>query len=151
VAPGRSGPSSLVGGALVHGALPAPAGLAEVTHDDSRRPIRTHGQARLNHRKAAPAPPSLLASELDGTGAALLDLWSRAAAKVELMDAWQAQQGPGWLDADGKPPGYHLVYFAALNSSRLALRELTHHLRARGRRDAAALAEQNLARFRGAA
>jgi hypothetical protein len=48
------------------------------------------------------------------------------------MDAWSAEHG--WLSEDGKPPGFVAVYFAAINSARLALSKLDDHLRARGKR-----------------
>lgn len=72
----------------------------------------------------------LSAADLSGLGMARLDTYARAQAKVELMDAWQAAHGPGWLDATGKGPGYQDKYFAALNASRLALDKLEDYLRA---------------------
>lgn len=74
----------------------------------------------------------LRASDLDGMALGYLELWARCAAKIELMDAWSAEHG--WLDDDGKPPGFVAVYFAAVNSARLALGKLEEHLRARGKR-----------------
>jgi hypothetical protein len=74
----------------------------------------------------------LRASDLDGIALGYLDTWARAQAKVELMDAWSNEHG--WLTEDGHPPGFVAVYFAAINSSRLALSKLEDHLRARGKR-----------------
>lgn len=71
-------------------------------------------------------------SDLDGIALGYLDAWARAQSKVELMDAWSAEHG--WLDIEGKPPGFVAVYFAAINSGRLALGKLEEHLRARGKR-----------------
>lgn len=71
----------------------------------------------------------LRASDMDGIGLALLDGWARAQSKVELMDSWTAEHG--WLDDAGNPPGFTPVYFAALNSARLALGKLAEHLKVR--------------------
>jgi len=71
----------------------------------------------------------LRANEIDGIGQAYLDGWARAQAKVEIMDSWAA--GRGWLDEQGRPPGFHDHYFAALNSARLSMNALSQHLKAR--------------------
>jgi hypothetical protein len=72
----------------------------------------------------------LRAADLDGVALGYLDAWARAQSKVELMDQWAAEHG--WLDEDGRPPGFVSVYFAALNSARLSLGKLEEHLKARG-------------------
>jgi hypothetical protein len=71
----------------------------------------------------------LRASDLDGLGLAYLDTWSRAAAKVELLDKWAAEHG--FLDEDGNLPPWHTFYLAALNSCRLTLAKFEDHLRQR--------------------
>jgi hypothetical protein len=70
------------------------------------------------------------AGDLGGVARALLDNWSRAQAKVELLDAYFAQHG--FLDGKGKPRGGVAVYFTALNSARLALARLDEQLGRRG-------------------
>jgi hypothetical protein len=74
----------------------------------------------------------LRAADLDGIALGYLDTWARAQAKVELMDAWSNEHG--WLDDQGRPPGFVAVYFAAINPTRLALGKLEEHLRAKGKR-----------------
>ena len=74
----------------------------------------------------------LRAADLNGIGQGYLDSWARAQAKVELMDAWSDEHG--WLTDDGKPPGFVAVYFAAINSARLALGKLDEHLMAQHKR-----------------
>jgi hypothetical protein len=69
----------------------------------------------------------LRTSDLDGVGIAYLDAWARAQSKVELMDAWSAEHG--WLTPEGVPPPFVLVYFAAVNSARLAIDRFAAHLR----------------------
>jgi hypothetical protein len=71
----------------------------------------------------------LRVSDLDGIGLAYLDGWARAQAKVELMDAWSAEHG--WLTPEGTPPPFVLVYFAAVNSARLAIDKFAAHMRQR--------------------
>ena len=71
----------------------------------------------------------LRVSDLDGIGLAYLDAWARAQAKVELMDAWSAEHG--WLTPEGNPPPFVLVYFAAVNSARLAIDKFSAHMRTR--------------------
>jgi hypothetical protein len=39
----------------------------------------------------------------------------------------------GWLDEDGQPPAFVKVYFSALNSARLALRQLEQNLVEQGK------------------
>jgi hypothetical protein len=65
--------------------------------------------------------------DFDGIGLALLDNWARAQSKVELYDAWAAEHG--YLTAAGESPPWVREYFAALNTSRLALRALQEHLK----------------------
>jgi hypothetical protein len=72
----------------------------------------------------------LRASDLDGVGAALLDNWSRAQAKVEILD-WHFEQ-VGLLDESGEPRGATRIYFTALNSARLSAVRLSEHLKTRG-------------------
>jgi hypothetical protein len=71
----------------------------------------------------------LRVSDLDGIGIAYLDAWARAQAKVELMDRWT--DAHGWLTPEGAPPPFTLVYFAALNSARLAIDKFAAHMRTR--------------------
>lgn len=76
----------------------------------------------------------LRAADLNGIGLGYLDTWARAQAKIELMDAWSNEHG--WLSQDGQPPGFVAVYFAAINSARLALGKLDEHLAAQHKRHA---------------
>jgi hypothetical protein len=71
----------------------------------------------------------LRTSDLDGVGIAYLDAWARAQSKVELMDLWSAEHG--WLTPEGVPPPFVLVYFAAVNSARLAIDKFAAHMRQR--------------------
>lgn len=105
------------------------------------KPLKlTHGarnEARVRHvatvqKRRLLRQIGLRASDLDGIGLGYLDTWARAQAKVELMDAWSNEHG--WLTEDGKPPGFVAVYFAAINSARLALGRLDEHLKERGKR-----------------
>ena len=70
----------------------------------------------------------LRASDLSGLGLARLDNYARAQAKVELYDLWA--DANGWVTAEGGSPAFVDKYFAALNSSRLALNALEDYLRA---------------------
>jgi hypothetical protein len=72
-------------------------------------------------------------ADLDGAGAAYLDLWARAQAKVELMDAYANEHG--WIGPGGKPPAFAAFYFTALNAARRALDGFVKHLKDTGRRD----------------
>jgi hypothetical protein len=72
----------------------------------------------------------LRASDIDGIGLCLLDNWSRAQGKVSLMDLFFEEHG--FLDEQGEPRGAVRVYFAAVNSARLAATRLSEHLRSRG-------------------
>ncbi len=72
----------------------------------------------------------LKASDMDGVGLALLDNWSRAQAKISLLD--QYFDVKGFLDEEGAPNAAAKVYFTALNSARLAATRLSEHLRVRG-------------------
>lgn len=71
----------------------------------------------------------LRAGDLDGLGAAYLDAWARAQAKVELLDSWFSSHG--FLDSEGAPTPGVAVYFTAVNSARLSLSRLEDHLRKR--------------------
>jgi hypothetical protein len=72
----------------------------------------------------------LRVGDLDGIGAALLDNYSRAQAKVALLDTYFVEHG--FLKEDGEPNGAAKTYFTALNSARLAATRLSDHLRQRG-------------------
>lgn len=67
--------------------------------------------------------------DLDAIALGYLDLWARAQSKVELYDSWAHEHG--YLNAAGESPPWVKEYFAALNSSRLALGKLAEHLKAR--------------------
>jgi hypothetical protein len=60
----------------------------------------------------------------------LLDNWSRAQAKVNLLD--QFFELRGFLDEEGEVRGPVRVYFTAINSARLAATRLSEHLKGRG-------------------
>jgi hypothetical protein len=87
----------------------------------------------------------LRASDLSGLGMARLDTYCRAAAKVELYDLWADEHG--WVTADGGSPAFVDKYFAALNSSRLALDRLEGYLKANhGKRTAVDLSQYRTGR-----
>jgi len=67
---------------------------------------------------------------MDGVGLALLDNWSRAQAKTQLLDDYFDARG--FLDDEGEPRGPAKLYFTAINSARLAATRLSEHLKARG-------------------
>lgn len=71
-------------------------------------------------------------TDLDRLGAAYLDGWARAQAKVELMDAYADERG-GWLDGEGNPPAFAGFYFRALDSARRSLDKLSDYLKERNR------------------
>ena len=72
--------------------------------------------------------------DLDGVANGLLDNWSRAHAKVVLMD--QYFQARGFIREDGEPEPATKIYFVALNSARLALTRFGEHMKTRtGKRD----------------
>ena len=102
------------GAALKHGAR-SPDQIAASARAQKRRLLRQLG---------------LRASDVDGVGLALLDNWSRAQAKVSLLDLYFEQRG--FLDPEGEPNGAARVYFTALNSARLAATRLSEHLKACG-------------------
>ena len=106
------------------GGLPR-ARLAMVRHSPAQIAPVARAQRRRFLRHAG-----LRAADLDGLGLALLDNWSRAQAKVELLDRYFA--AAGFLDASGEPRPAAKVYFADLNSARLAADRLAEHLKARG-------------------
>lgn len=66
--------------------------------------------------------------DLSGIAFALLDNWSRAQGKVELLDAYFDEVG--FLDAHGIPRPATRLYFVALNFARVAVVRLAEHLRA---------------------
>lgn len=92
---------------------------------------RTVGRTAAVQKRRLLRQIGLRASDLDGIGLGYLEGWARAQAKVELMDAWTAAHG--WLGADGTPPPFVATYFAAVNSTRLALDRFSDHLKARGK------------------
>ena len=55
----------------------------------------------VNQKRAFLRQNGLRKRDVDGVGLALLDAWSRAAAKVFLMDAWFEEHG--FLDGEGVP------------------------------------------------
>ena len=67
--------------------------------------------------------------DLDGVANGLLDNWSRAQAKVTIMDEHFAAHG---FIKDGEPvPVPKIIYFVALNSARLALTRFGEYMKAR--------------------
>lgn len=96
-----------------HGAN-SPAQIVRVARGQKRRLLRQIG---------------LRAADLDGVALALLDNWSRAQSKVELLDRWLAEHGV--VQEDGEPTPPMKIYFTALNCSRLAATRLAEHLRER--------------------
>jgi hypothetical protein len=75
----------------------------------------------------------LRTSDLDGISLGLLDNWSRAQAKVELLDEFFARRG--FLTDVGEPQAAAKIYFVALNSSQRALAKLAEHMHRRGTRE----------------
>ena len=92
---------------------------------------RVSGRATAQKRRLL-RQNGLRASDLDGLGLAHLDLAARALAKVELLDEYWADPAHGFINAKGEPHPAAKVYFAAINSARLALARLEAHLRAQG-------------------
>ena len=71
--------------------------------------------------------------DLDGVANGLLDNWSRAQAKVTIMDEHFAAHG---FIKDGEPVPVTKIYFVALNSARLALTRFGEYMKTRtGKRD----------------
>jgi hypothetical protein len=95
----------------------------------ARSPSQITTSARAQERRIL-RQLGLKASDLDGVGMALLDNWSRAQAKVQLMDAHF--DAAGFLLESGEPNGAAKLYFTALNSARLSATRLSEHLKARG-------------------
>ena len=85
----------------------SPAIVAQHARAEKRRFLRQTG---------------LRIGDLDGVALAYLDGWSRAQAKIALMDRWIAEHG--FLDDDGNPPPFIGIYFTAINSARLAISRL---------------------------
>ncbi len=67
--------------------------------------------------------------DLDGVANGLLDNWSRAQAKVTIMDEYFAARG--FIREDGEPEPATKIYFVALNSARLALTRFGEHMKTR--------------------
>jgi len=121
---------------------------------------RTHGarSQALVTRRAAYVKQSVLQPlgmrqvELDGVARRHLDLYARCAAKVALMDAWADEHG--WVDEEGRSPGFAREYVAMVNAAGRALARLDAHLKryqqpaplARIQRRVAAKANENKAR-----
>jgi len=66
--------------------------------------------------------------DLDGVANGLLDNWSRAQAKVTIMDEHFAAHG---FIKDGEPVPVTKIYFVALNSARLALTRFGEYMKTR--------------------
>jgi hypothetical protein len=107
-----------------------PGNTAAETHG-AQSERRVSGRATAQKRRLL-RQNGLRASDLDGLGLAHLDLAARAVAKVEILDEYSADPAHGFIDAKGEPHPAAKVYFAAINSARLALARLEAHLRARG-------------------
>lgn len=104
-----------------------PGNQLAVTHG-ATSPVQI-GREAANQKRRILRQIGLRKSDLDALGRALLANWSRAAAALQLMDAFAAEHG--WLDDDGNPRGFAKLYVSMLNSERLALGKLEGHLRAR--------------------
>ena len=105
----------------------SPGNLAAKTHGATSE-RQTRPVARAQRRRFL-RQNGLRASDVDAVGLALLDSWSRAQAKVELLDSWFAEHG--FLDAAGEPRAAAKTYFTALNAARSAMVRLADHLRGR--------------------
>lgn len=101
---------------------------ASVTHG-AESPARIVRVARTQKRRWM-SRSGMRARDLDGVSGALLDNWSRAQAKVELLDQYFA--AVGLLDDGGEPRAATRIYFTALNSARLAAVRLAEHLKTQG-------------------
>ena len=108
-----------------------PGNTAALTHGSTSerrvKPLATVQKRRFLRQN------NLRKSDLDGIGLALLDTYSRAASKVELLDLYFAERG--LLEEDGKPQPALAVYFVALNSATRSLKALREHLRQRAEVD----------------
>jgi hypothetical protein len=85
------------------------------------RPLATAQKRRFLRQNG------LRKADVDGIGLALLDAWSRAQAKVELLDAWFTERGI--VDADGRPAPALGIYFTALNAATKTLARLEAHIK----------------------
>lgn len=81
------------------------------------------------HKRRVLRQIGLRASDLDGIALGYLDGFSRAQAKIELLDAYADEHG--FIDRRGKPRGFVAVYVSLLNTARLALSKLDEHLKKR--------------------
>jgi len=109
-----------------------PGNLAAMTHG-ARSERQVKAVATVQKRRFL-RQNRLRASDMEGIGLAMLDNWSRAQAKVEILDAWFADHG--LLDGEGKPHDATKVYFTALNSAARALVRLSEHMKQPRQRDA---------------
>ncbi|CAN5200007.1 hypothetical protein BH09ACT13_BH09ACT13_10370 [soil metagenome] len=78
------------------------------------------------HKRRMLRQSGLRAGDLDGVGNALLDNWSRAQAKVSLLDDFFNVHG--LVDEHGEPQPAARLYFTGLNSARLALARFSEHM-----------------------
>jgi len=129
-----------------------PVAGAEAAND---RALKHGGQsARLTEATAQEITVTLTASLTEAVAADSLDpitvelvrLYAAARAPVENFNRWAAENG--YLTPGGKPHPFLKVYFTAINSARLALRDLRDHLRDSGEQRAASVVVQMQARER---
>ncbi len=97
---------------------------ARITHG-ARSEARIAPAARAQKRRLL-RQIGLAAADMDGIGKALLDVWARSAAKVDLLD--RHYQVRGFTHEDGVPAPSAQFHLSALNSTRLALQRLEAHL-----------------------
>lgn len=81
----------------------------------------------------------LKVSDFDGPGRALLDVWARSMAKVEILD--EHFDRLGFLDDAGAPRPGASFYFTALNCAARTLAKLADHLAVIDRHPVGDLAE----------
>jgi hypothetical protein len=101
------------------------AAVRHGAHSDKRVSPRA-----ATHKRRVLRQIGLRASDLDGIALGYLDGFSRAQAKIELLDAYA--DANGFIDRRGKPRGFAAVYVSLLNSARLSLSRLDEHLKKRG-------------------
>ena len=106
-----------------------------VIEQRSRASLKHGGQSERQNRPVARAQKRRLMrqlgmkiGDLDGVANGLLDNWSRAQAKVTIMDEHFAVHG---FIKDGEPVPATKIYFVALNSARLALTRFGEHMKTR--------------------